>query len=75
VLVVSFAGTGDDVGFGWGPPEPTGRPGPEKLSDWLADLEQMFPISRAEFLVSSHDGNEVAGDVSNFGPEDEFCRV
>jgi hypothetical protein len=47
---VILAGTATDVGLGC-VPESTVRPGPEKLSELLADLEQMFPIALAVYAT------------------------
>jgi hypothetical protein len=44
VLVVTFLGTGVVVALGVCEDEPSVRPGVEKFSGWLEDLEQMLPI-------------------------------
>jgi hypothetical protein len=43
-LAVTFWGTGAEEGAFCGAEEPSGRPGEEKLSGWLEDLEQRLPI-------------------------------
>lgn len=53
VLVATFLGTGVVVTFVFCGVEPIVRPGVEKLSGWLADFEQIFPISTTVSILWS----------------------